>query len=909
MASKFNFYYRAFRRFLFKKHDREFNKSCEKLENEIENIFCIVDKWGNTKFNDESSIRILGFPVNKKYKFIFFEMYGSKVRNLFSGKIDLKTTNSSFVEFPVKNSNKKYVWLRFSFHPVSIDDELFITVIAKDVTLKRALLEEFGENNVWSKSMIDNIKLGIIMEDANRTIVTVNKKLIDIFKIDAIPEDFIGVNCGDAAETMKNLFFDPDTFIQSTNKIINDKKEIVDEVLRLKNGQTVERSFFQLKSNLGESMSFWFYNDVSEYHKLLNLLTEKEAKYRGILENTKLGILETNAAGVIVHASDIFCQMSGYPKDQLVGTHVRDGLLFDDDTLDFFHHQMKDSTPDTLQNYAHEFQLIKTKLWVLVSLSPTINCKNEITNYTGFYYDITLRKELEESLRTATIASKKAEESEKLFVASMTHELKTPINAIMGMGDLLKLTPLNKEQSDYVEILETSTQYLQKLVFDILDISKLESGFVELRKDPFNLMDLLLEIVNSFDHSLAKNNIHLKIKLDFRPTLEILGDKIILQQIISNLLSNAEKFTLKGSITLAVEQLEETPTDIKLNFKVKDTGIGFNENMKDLIFEKFTQLPSLIQHKSPGSGLGLNIVKKLLAFQGSTIEVTSTVGKGSEFSFDLLFPKNKSTKQIAGQNKKRNFINPFQNLNILVVEDNDLNLQYLSKVLGKWSINFDIATSGEAGLIQFKQKEYNLVLLDLQLPGINGFETALKLRTLFQHQTFTIIAMTAVVTPNIEREIIKYGMDDIIKKPFSINDLYDKIASFFTVGDKNSSRNEIPFNNALDLDFLLQFYDNDPAFALSVFETFRTNYLTKLKEIIVQADKIPISEIEYKLHSIKPAFKMVGLTEIEIEIEQFISRDKKDAREIKQIFTDEKIANMESMIDMQIDMIKKMALN
>lgn len=911
MALKFNLYYRMFRRFLFKKNDKEFNKSCEKLENEIENLFCIVDKWGNTKFNDECSNRMLGFPVSRKYKYIFFEMYGSKVRNLYNGKIDYKNLNSSFVEFPVKNSNKKYLWLRFNFHPVSIDDELFITVIVKDVTHKRTLLEEFGENNLWSKSMIENIKLGIMMEDDNRTIVSVNKKLMDIFKIDADPKDFVGLNCAVAAENMKELFLEPDAFIQSNNKIILEKKEVIDEIFKLKSGQVLERSFFQFKSNLGENMCFWIYNDVSEYHKLLNLITEKEARYRGILENTRLGILEADRIGNITNVSEIFCQMSGYDKHQLVGTNVSNGLLFDESSLEYFTNLMKNYVPHTNVNNSYELQLItrnNSKLWVLVSIAPSFNCNNEVESYTGFYYDITERKNLEQSLRTANIASKKAEESEKLFVASMTHELKTPINAIVGMGDLLKLTSLNTEQEEYVEILDTSTKYLQKLVCDILDISKIESGFIELRKDPFNLMDLLLEIVHSFDHSLAKNNIHLKMKLDFRPNLEILGDKTILQQIINNLLSNAEKFTQKGSITLSVEQIVETADDIKLNFRVKDTGIGFDENMKDLIFEKFTQLPSMSQHKSPGTGLGLNIVKQLLAFKGSRIDVTSKIGEGSEFSFDLFFMKNKFATHIIPQNKKRNFDNPFSNIRVLVVEDNDLNLQYLSKVLTKWSIDFDIVTSGEAALIKFKQKDYNLVLLDLQLPGINGFETAIRLRTLYQNQIYTIIAMTAVVTSDIEREILKYGMNDIIKKPFSIDDLYDKMAFFFLLDDMNPTK-ELPFFSSLDTDFLHQFYDDDYDFALSVFDTFKNNYFKEFKKIIANESQEPQNEIDFKLHRIKPSFKMIGMTDVEEEIEKYITRETKDSNELLQIFTDIKIANMEMILDIQIDMLKKIANN
>ena len=907
MSIIFNPYYQASRRFFFRNDDKQFKKSCEKLENEIENLFCIIDSRGSTKFIDECSKSILGHKINKKYKYIFFEMYGSYIKKIFRRKLNYKNVNSSYVEFSIKDSNNKYLWLRLNFLTVMTNDELLITIIAKDVTKKRALLEQFGENNLWSKSIIENIKLGMIMEDTNRTIMSVNKKLIEIFKIDAKPEDFIGINCADAAEAMKDYFMEPDAFIQSTNKTVQDKKEVIDEIFKLKNGQILERSFFHTTSNIGQNTCFWLYNDVTEYHKLLDLSTEKEARYRGILENTQLGILEVDANHIITNVSSAFCTMSGYEESELIGVEITPGFLFDDATISLCTNLLDNYTLNSLQKNVAEFQILtrdRSKLWVLVSMAPSFNSKNETYGCTSFFYDITERKTLEESLRAAIISSKKSEESEKLFIANMTHELKTPINAILGMGDLLKLTTLDEEQTEYVEILDTSTKYLQKLVSDVLDMSKIESGFIELAKSPFNLMDLLLKIAHSFDHSLAKNHILLKIKLDFRPNLEIIGDKTILQQIISNLLSNAEKFTEKGSIVLSVEQIEESIDSISLHFMVKDTGIGFNEDMKDLIFEKFTQLPSMNQHKSPGTGLGLNIVKQLLAFKGSKIELKSKIGEGSEFSFKLIFKKNKLVSQAVIQNKKKNFSNPFSDIKVLVVEDNELNLQYLSKVFKKWSINFDIAKSGESALAQFEQKKYNLVLLDLQLPGINGFETATRLRSSFQTQIYTIIAMTAVVTVNIEREVLKYGMNDIIKKPFSIDELYDKIALSFSSDE--ITKKIIPFYHSLDTKFLNEFYDNDYDFVLSVFETFKSNYLTEFKGIIANSLKIPQNEIDFRLHSMKPSFKMVGMTDIEREIEKYITNETKDRGDLLSIFTPVKIANIEMILEKQISILKKL---
>jgi CheY-like chemotaxis protein len=483
----------------------------------------------------------------------------------------------------------------------------------------------------------------------------------------------------------------------------------------------------------------------------------------------------------------------------------------------------------------------------------------------------------------------------------MTHELKTPINAILGMSDLLKMTNIDAEQKEYIEILETSTTYLQKLVSDILDISKIESGEVEIKKTTFNLLHFLLEIVNTFEYSLTQKNIKLKIDYDFKANLEVVADKVILQQILSNLLSNAEKFTQAGSVSLSVTLEAEWGNEIKLKFSVSDTGIGIADDMKEVIFEKFKQLPSLKLHKSQGSGLGLNIVKQLLALQNSKIEVLSVKGEGSTFFFDMVFEKGSTSQRLVSSKPNLGANTHFSSLQVLVVEDNDLNQKYVNKVLNKWSVNFAIVSSGEEAMLKFAEMPYDLILMDLQLPGISGLETAAKLRALYKEEVFTIIAMTAVVTSNIEVEILKNGINDIIRKPFSIADLYDKMQLYFSSDILQITKRALPFHESLDISFLKQFYEEDKDYALSVFESFREKYLLELKLLIENIGQVDYQESKKRLHSIKPAFKMVGLTSIERDIEQILTDDSID----KPLLPNWDLAEIEHIIDAQIGMLKR----
>jgi CheY-like chemotaxis protein len=294
-----------------------------------------------------------------------------------------------------------------------------------------------------------------------------------------------------------------------------------------------------------------------------------------------------------------------------------------------------------------------------------------------------------------------------------------------------------------------------------------------------------------------------------------------------------------------------------------------------------------------------------LALQNSKIEVNSIKGEGSTFFFDLVFEKAQSSHQTIISRPNLAVNTQFSTIQVLVVEDNDLNQQYIAKVLNKWSVNFHIVSSGEEALTEFQENKYDLILMDLQLPGISGLETAAKIRSLYSEDDFTIIAMTAVVTSNIEGDILKHGMNDIIRKPFSIADLHEKMHHYFESDNLQETKKEIIFHTKLDTFFLKQFYEKDQEFALSVFEYFKKNYLEEFKTLIQNVDNINFIEIKSKLHNIKPAFKMVGLTSIERDIELILLNESSNKDTIKHISKHWDLSEIENLIDKQIDMLKE----
>ncbi len=890
-----------------KKNSKKFENQCKILENEARSIFFIANKQGQVKFVERDSDKVLGYRINKKLEFIFFEIYGHYIKSLFLKPVEVLEQNPPYIEFPMRNLVGKYIWIRLTFLLKRLENEPFVVVTAENASKQRELFEEFEEKKIWSTSIIDNLNIGLLMENEQREIMLVNRYIFKLFPFIEEYSQIIGQSSMLFHEKLAINSLDQQAFIKQVETIVRMNTEVGEEVVMFQNNKIFARSYIPLHSKNGKHLHVWLYKDISESYHIQDLVRRSEEKHRGILENMQLGVVEIASNGTIIKPSNYFCSMAGYTACQLEGTKITDILLFSEEQKKIFFSLGENKLPSNeAPNSQAEVQLKRGNgnfMWVLVTTSVIFDKNNKPTGVVFFFYDMTTRKELELALNQANEAAIKAEESERLFTASMTHELKTPINAIVGMSDLLKLTTLDEEQKEYVQILETSTKYLQKLVSDVLDLSKIESGHIEIKKETFVLRDLLIDIVRTFDYNLAKNDVELKLHFDFKSNLVVYGDKMILQQIISNLLSNAEKFTQKGSITLNVELLEETNGQVKIHFSVSDTGVGIDKDMLGVIFEKFKQLPALNVHKAQGTGLGLTIVKQLLEILNSKIEVQSEKGKGSTFSFALYFDKVTKIEKTKPKPISSKIKEGFSELKILVVEDNELNQQYVAKVLNKWEISHKMVISGEDALICFEKEKFDIILMDIQLPGMSGLDTALELRKRYTSEIFEVIAMTAVVTSDIERDILKYGMNDIIRKPFSIAELQEKLLFYSSELKSKQSKNSI-FLNELDIEFLNEFYGEDKTYALEVFSKFSTEYWPIFKQYVFGQHELSMEELKRKLHGMKPSFKMVGLSMFEEKIGDYIHNNKA-TEALGIIFTEKEIIASEELLNKQIERLKR----
>jgi PAS domain S-box-containing protein len=401
---------------------------------------------------------------------------------------------------------------------------------------------------------------------------------------------------------------------------------------------------------------------------------------------------------------------------------------------------------------------------------------------TGVSIDISKQKKIDEELSQAIIKAKNATATaehaviaKQQFLSNMSHEIRTPMNAIIGFTNVLLKTDLSEKQTECLKAIQSSGDTLIVLINDILDLAKVDAGKMIFVNEPFKVSELLTGVVRLFETKVQESNLQLITEYDDRIPEIILGDSVRLHQILINLLSNAIKFTSEGNITINVNVKSSTKQKITIEFKVSDTGIGIPANKIDSIFENFEQAHVISANLYGGTGLGLAIVKQLVEKQGGTITVESKVDVGTTFSCILNFQKNTVDSMHNLEFEKINHdATKIKKLKILVVEDVKLNQLLLRTILDDYNFEWEIADNGQIAVEKLETNTYDIILMDLQMPIMNGFEATKHIRNTMNLQ-IPIIALTADVTTVDVEKCKSIGMNDYISKPLDEKLLYTKI--------------------------------------------------------------------------------------------------------------------------------------
>ncbi|SMO47838.1 PAS domain S-box protein [Solitalea koreensis] len=450
-----------------------------------------------------------------------------------------------------------------------------------------------------------------------------------------------------------------------------------------------------------------------------------------------------------------------FPIEEAVRIQKEDKMVFStEQTLTFERDIVRDQT-----------------IHFLIVKAPLRNLEGDIFGVGGIATDITEiiqnRGELIEARKIAENASKMQEQ----FLANVSHEMRTPLNGILGMDRLLLETSLTEEQHEFASTIEKSSNNLLAIINDLLDFSKINAGKLVFERMDFDLFELLKNVQISFGHNLKNSTVDLKFNIDKTIPRVLVGDPFRLNQVLINLIGNAIKFTKEGRVEVDVTLKNSDDFTIILLIAVSDTGIGIPEKEIIHIFDPFIQAKNDISRKYGGSGLGLTICKQLLEMQGGEIFVSSKEGKGSVFSFALPLDIGRETVETLQNEETVNSAGIFEGKRFLLVEDNDINQKLVITLLQRVGALVVLAQTGKEAIhfIQSSDDHYDLILMDLQMPEMDGFSTALYIRKVLKLNT-PIIAMTASALKGEKEKCLQFGMDDYLSKPFDFNVFYNKMA-------------------------------------------------------------------------------------------------------------------------------------
>ena len=387
------------------------------------------------------------------------------------------------------------------------------------------------------------------------------------------------------------------------------------------------------------------------------------------------------------------------------------------------------------------------------------------------------RKKAEEAMLIAKLEAEQAKKIQEQFLANMSHEIRTPINGVIGMVQLIATTQLSTEQKEYIDIINESASNLLVIINDILDVTKMQVGKIALEEVNYSLQDNVRTLIKIFSFKTAAKGIALNCEIAPNVPQLLSGDPVRLNQILTNLINNAIKFTEKGEVKLSVDIISEDDKTINLRFVVQDTGIGIAEDKIESVFESFTQASSDTTRKYGGTGLGLTISRQLIELQGGTISLVSKLGAGSSFSFVL--PVKRAEKSVASErNIEQTEVPGMDHVNILLAEDNLINQKVASKLLFKKGAQVDIANNGSEVLDMLEKKKYDIILMDINMPVLDGFETTQCIRqSNSRFKRIPIIALTASALASEKAKCIEMGMDDYLSKPFKAEELFEKITA------------------------------------------------------------------------------------------------------------------------------------
>lgn len=745
-----------------------------------------------------------------------------------------------------------------------IDNEIlaFCNFICSIITDAYYRLQELEESKI----------LASIARETDRAIIIANK----LGKIEWVNEGFTQLS----GYTLEEVFGKrPGDFLQGT---ISDPERVQKLGEALRKHERIETELYNYDKNgnpywvnleikpvfeNGELMHFIsVQKDMTEEKNAKDNLIAAQSRLFALINNLQSGVVVEDEHRNVILLNQHFCDLFSLPKKDEVINHwkMNDVIKYAQNSVADIEKFTKDCD-EIYQNKKitiHQELLLNNNRILERTFIP-IYSKNTFVGCLWQYEDITNRKFAEQELSKAVDVAKTANDAKTTLLANTSHEIRTSMNVIFGMAKLLSETVLNEEQKKYLSGIKSSAENLLVVINDILDLSKIEAGKLKFENINFNLRKVMEDAVNFLSMKAEEKNISLQLDYDLAVNEQVIGDPYRLNQVFLNLLNNALKFTEEGSITLKCTLKEHTLKDITIKFEIIDTGIGIDETKLQSIFDSFTQENTSTTRTHGGTGLGLSISKQLVELMGGKLEAFSQKNVGSTFSFTLIFEN--GAKEESKIEKKTPSQESLQSMKLLLVEDNEFNRLMAENILIKCDIKPDIAVNGLEAVEKVREKQYDLILMDIQMPIMSGIEATQIIRNELK-SNIPIIALTAHALAGEREKYMEVGMNEYLAKPFDANSLLYLIKLFYKMPIAPPTPNETKETEQkhdgvklYNLNNLRKMSKDGDVFVMKMLEIFLKQTETISDDLKSLLQKDDFKEISSLVHQIKPSLQYMGV--------------------------------------------------
>ncbi len=643
-----------------------------------------------------------------------------------------------------------------------------LTGLQTDITELKKAQSEAEESGRRLATVIANLPEGLVLEDENRHIMLTNDAFCLLLPGSFTPASLMGKDGTWLAEKSVDFMRNPVQYAARITALLRRRQMVVGDVLKLRDGRVIRRDFTPIYDHERYIGQLWKFEDISARAKEEEKLKRSEEKYRGIIENMSLGLVEADLNDHLIFANQSFCDMTGFCNDQLAGRRLSPLLLTGGDL------ELVESKLETRQlGIADSYEVAITTRggdmkWMLVSGAPLYDNDRQHVGSIGIYLDVTPQKHLEANLREAKALAEVSTRAKQDFLANMSHEIRTPMNAILGMSQLLAKTKLAGPQASYLRAITTSAENLLVIINDILDLSKIEAGRLTMEHIGFSLAQLHVQVEKTLLYKAEEKGLSFTTHLGPGVPAVLLGDPYRITQILLNLAGNSVKFTEHGSVSVACSLVRLLPDgEALVEFVVGDTGIGMEASYLAQLFDNFSQEDSSVTRKFGGTGLGLGISKKLVGLLGGELLITSRKNWGTTSRFSLRLPVGTAAdlpRKEAGPDLS-SLRHRLRGKRVLLVEDNDFNRMLAGVILANSSLNVTEAANGEIAVALAKNHSFDLILMDVQMPVMDGYDATRLIRQQ-SGPSVPIIALTANAISGEREKCLAVGMNDYLTKPF-----------------------------------------------------------------------------------------------------------------------------------------------